>query len=166
MQTDRKTPSFESPKVEGDAGRKDRPATDAFHRLGEDLGELREYVSFFISAKLDALKLSMMKVVILAGLGLLALIAATALTATAVVLLFTGFADGLGILLGGRPWLGGVIVGVLVLGFMAGASVAVWKVWRKGSLKRTVQKYEERQHRQFARFGRDVSRPDGAAPKR
>jgi hypothetical protein len=163
MQTDRIFPTEETRQAgarpAGTDG-KDRPATGAFRRLGDDLGELREYVSYFLATQVDALRHSATKIAILAGLGFFGLVAAVTLTAVGVVLLFTGFADGLGVLVGGRPWLGNLIVGAVVLALLGGGLGAVWVIWKKGSLRKTIQKYEERQNRQRARYGRSVSHPD------
>src|SRR5204863_5692107 len=82
----------------------DAPA-EALKDFRKRLGELGEYVSYYFAAKSDAFKLSLKNAVVYAALGVVGLIAAGALLVTAVVLLCTGIAGGLGRLFGERYWL-------------------------------------------------------------
>src|SRR5829696_4367577 len=61
--------------------------TEALRGVGERFGELAEYISYFIAAKTDGLKVSMRNVAVMAALGVIGLIAAGAMVVSAVVLL-------------------------------------------------------------------------------
>jgi hypothetical protein len=133
-------------------------AADAFHDATARLVEIREYVSFYLAAKADALKLSVRSAVFYAVLGVVGLIAASAAVVVAVTLLLIGIAHGLGALFGGHLWLGDLIVGIVILGVIAlGAKMAVSKVFGSSRTK-TVEKYESRKRVQRNRFGHDLNR--------
>src|SRR5215208_4014176 len=80
----------------------DEAPTEAFRAVGARFGELAEYISYFIAAKTDGLKLSVRNMVVMAVLGVVVLIAAGALVVSAVVLLCWGIAMGLSSLFGDR----------------------------------------------------------------
>ncbi len=141
----------------------EKPASDAFRRLILQVGELREYVSYLVAARVDAIKASARKIAVLAALGVVGLVALVALVATSVVLLLTGFSEGLGILVGGRLWLGNLIIGLFFLVLLFGGGLVAMGYVKKVSRERTIRKYEERQGRQRARFGRDVTDQASAA---
>lgn len=145
------------PGVEsGGNGRVLPPPTDAFRQLGGLASELREYLSYFLAAKVDGFRLSIRSAGIYAALGVLGFVAVSALIATSVVLLLVGTATGLGWLFGGRLWLGSVVVALLVLGaFGLGGYLALSRLNRNFRTK-TVEKYEHRQEWQRGQFGRDV----------
>src|SRR4051794_1909842 len=84
----------------------DESPSQAFHHAQMRLSELAEYVGYFISAKVDGIKLTVRNVAIFAALGIVGLIAAGGMVVTSVVLLCYGIARGLGVLFGGRIWLG------------------------------------------------------------
>src|SRR4051812_12791202 len=65
----------------------EHPVNDAFRRLKKYLDELKEEISFYLAARSDALKFTLKKVGIYAGLGVVGLIAAAAIVVTACVLL-------------------------------------------------------------------------------
>jgi hypothetical protein len=85
-----------------------------------------------------------------------AAVAGLAFVFCTVWLLLSGIAGGLGELLGDRPWLGGIIVSVVIL--IVGG-LACWIVYRRvksAGLKSIRRRYEKRQAKQRARFGREV----------
>jgi hypothetical protein len=130
---------------------------EAIRRLGRLIAEFREYLSYFLSAKVDSAKASVRRVFILTGLGVIGLIAGTAVIGTAVALLLVGAAWGLGILLGHQLWLGALLVGAVLLGGMVlGAYLMLRRVTRS-SRQTMVQKYEHRQNWERDRFGRSVA---------
>jgi uncharacterized membrane protein YdfJ with MMPL/SSD domain len=124
--------------------------------IGRRLGELGEYLSYYLSAKSDGIKLTLKNVAVYAALGVVGLIAAGALVVTAVVLLCMGIAQGLGALFGHHLWVGYLVTGLLLLGGL-GAAVYFGMSFMVGkSRKATVHRYEARQRKQRAEFGQDV----------
>jgi hypothetical protein len=132
-------------------------AAAAFRDAMARVAEIREYISFYLAARADAFKLSVRSAVFYAILGVIGLIAASAAIVVAVSLLLIGISHGLGAAMGGRWWLGDLVVGVVVLGLIAlMAKAAVSKVFGL-SRKQTVEKYESRKRDQRTQFGHDIS---------
>lgn len=150
-------------KTEGSSARSSNggdPAPEtagaAFSDAAARLGEVREYVAYYIAAKMDAVKGTVRNVVLYAILGVLALLAGAAAVIVSVALFLIGAAHGIGAALGDRPWLGELIVSVVVLGvIVVGAWLGVSMV-TKSSRKKTVEKYESRKREQLSRFGHDL----------
>jgi len=129
---------------------------EAFKVAMEHVGELKEYASLYVAAKMDSLKLSVRNLVLYAVLGVLGLVAGTALLVMAVVQLLSGLAGVIAAGLGGRMWAGNLIVGfVLLVGTFVGAWLMVRKMFNS-SRKRTVERYERRLQRQRVDFGADA----------
>lgn len=138
------------------AGNGHGPA-EAFSGMGEKLGELKEFASYYLAAKLDAWKMSFRNLGVYAALGIVGLIAGSAIITTAAVLLLVGIALGIGkIFEPDQPWVGALIVGVVVLGGLAAGIISGMKWLTNTSRKRTVEKYENRQRDQRIYFGEDV----------
>ena len=129
---------------------------DAFRDVGARLGELKEFASYYVAAKLDSYKVSIRNLGVYAALGIVGLIAGGTIISTAAVLLLVGLAWGLGKLLGGQLWLGALIVGLLVLGGVAAGIILFMKKLTNSSRKALVEKYENRQRDQRIFFGEDV----------
>ncbi len=134
---------------------------DAVRESGRSFAELAQYIGYLVSAKIDQLKLTARSIVIYAVLVVLAAVGAATVLVVAVVLLFIGAADGLGTLLGGRNWLGDLIVGVVVLGAIALTFQAFLGKFNTASRRRTMGKYAERRKQQREQFGRDVAERAG-----
>jgi hypothetical protein len=130
---------------------------EAFERLLKQIAELREYVTYFVSAKTDSIKLSVQQISMWVVLGLVGVIAICSLVATIVVLLLTGVAEGLTVLFNGRVWLGNIVASLLTVAILGLGSFIWVRRWRKSSQMRTVQRYEQQQREQQAAFGRSVS---------
>jgi hypothetical protein len=154
-----------APKVDPtphENGRPEEPVTDAqapaahFKAAQRRLEELKEYASYYVSAKLDAMKLSVTRAVLIAAMGVVGLLAGTTLVVTAVVLACMGLAGALSALFGHRPWLGNLVTGVILL--MAVGAVAFFGIRRMtgASRERTLKKYAARKQQQRAKFGEDV----------
>jgi hypothetical protein len=138
---------------------------EALGRVGSLIAEYKEYLSYYLATKADGAKLSIRNIGVYAGLGVVGLIAASAVITTAVVLLLAGAAVGLGRLLWDQLWLGSLIVGLLVLGGICTGVYVGLKRFTGASRKRTVEKYEQRQNWQYGQFGRSV-REQAAAGQR
>jgi hypothetical protein len=132
-------------------------APEAFDRLLKQITELREYVTYFVSAKTDSVKLSVQQAIMWVALGFVGLIALGSVVVTVMVLLLTGLAEGLAVAFGGRIWLGNIVAGLLTLAILGGGGFIWVRKWRKSSHIRTVQRYEQQQRQQQATFGHSVS---------
>ncbi len=133
------------------------PGTRAVNHFRRSLDELKEQFSFYVAAKSDGLKYTAKKIGIYAGLGVVGLIAASAIVVTAGVLLLAGLADAINRLCGTGPWLGDLIVAVLVFGGIGLAAMIALKKIFNSSKKQTVERYEQRKRQQRAKFGQSVS---------
>jgi len=132
-------------------------AAEALRGVSEKLGEIGEYVGYFISAKLDGLKVTARNIGVYAVLGIVGLIALSTVVTTAVVMLLVGLAMAIGKAFDpDQFWVGALIVSVVVLGGLAGAVIFGLKKLSNTSRSALVRKYEERQRQQRVRFGRDV----------
>jgi len=143
----------------------DQPGAEAdpVARLRLQLDELQAYVRQQWVARTDRALLGLRRLALLAFLGSVALVAVAAWIVTAVVLFLKGATDGLGILLAGRVWLAGLIVGAAALTLVAVGAVVAYAVWAAVSKRRTRIKYEHRQHEQRRRYGRSAQ--DRGSPK-
>jgi hypothetical protein len=131
------------------------PAVDAVAKISGSVGELKEYLSYLMAAKMDGVKSSIRNVGLYAAIGMVGLIVGGAILATAGVLLVVGIAQALGALFN-RMWLGNLVTAVLFLGLLG---VGVWlmmskvtKSWRNATWK----KYEDRKREQRKQYGHDV----------
>lgn len=130
---------------------------DALSAVFKQLAEAIEYLAYMLATQVDRVKLKIRNIVLMAVLGVIGAAAAMALVVCTVWLLLSGIAGGLGeLVFGDRPWLGGIVVSVVIL--LAGA-LAGWIVYRrvqKSGLKATRDRYQKRQAEQRTRFGREV----------
>jgi hypothetical protein len=140
----------------GDVDPRELPPTDAVKHSLHAFAELREYFSYFVAAKLDGIKLSLRRAGIFAALGIVALLAGSALVVTAVVMVCAGLAQLIAQALDGRAWAGNLIVGLGVLLLVGGGTWFGMSFLTGKSRKWTVKKYELRRTRQRADFGHDV----------
>jgi hypothetical protein len=132
-----------------------RPADairDAFFRLGE----LRDFLLYYISAKVDAIKMTARRAAILAALGLIAAVSGATVIVVSVVLLLRGIANALGTLFPNYPWLGEIIVGVVFLAIPVISILIGMRVLTRTFKTLTVQKYESRQRQQREQYGHSV----------
>jgi arginine exporter protein ArgO len=85
------------------------------------------------------------------------LIALAGLLVTSLVLLLDGAATGLGLLFGGRLWLGHIVVGGGVLVLLALGMFIGVRTWQSRSRRQKVQQYDERQLQQRTTYGHSVA---------
>lgn len=139
----------------------DEAPADALKEAMHALGELREYVGYFVAAKLDGIKVTLRRVGVLAAVGVIGLLAGGAIVATAAVLFCVGLAQAVATFFAHengvpRTWLGNLIVGLLLLLVIGGGAWYMMSRLTGSSRKVTVKKYELRRQRQRADFGHDV----------
>jgi hypothetical protein len=139
----------------GDPGPAESPATSAARAIPGYIAELSAYATYWLAAKLDAIKLGVRNVAVYAALGVVGVIAAGAVVVTAVVLLLAGLARLLDTVTH-TVWAGDLIVGVVVLAGLALGIYAGVNKFMGVSRKKTEQKYESKRIDQRDRYGRDV----------
>lgn len=145
---------FDGGQPVADTGNPGPSPGESFRESLRQFGEIREYAAYYVAAKIDALRLGIRNIIVLAALGLIGLIAASAVIVTAVVLALLGIA---GALTGLMPaWAANLVIGVLVLLAVALGVLIVMSRLMKSSRRQTVEKYESRKHRQQTEFGHDV----------
>src|SRR4030095_12554802 len=138
-------------------GEQEPSPAEALRRLQQQVGELKEYLTHFVSAKIHRFVLSAAHVARWAVLGVVGLTAAVGLVVTAVVLVLVGAADGLALLFGGRWWLGALVVGGGILVLLALGIFIGMRTWQSRWRQQKVQQYDERQLKQHATFGHSVA---------
>ena len=143
--------------VPSDRPLKDETAVDALRDGLRAVQELLAYVRLLISAKLDRAKLSAMMLLLYAVLGVFGAAAGVTVVVTAVVLLLVGAAHGIGALLGGRDWLGDLIVGFVLLAVLTLSITSFLERFVVASRKRTEQKYKSKHSQERQEFGHDVN---------
>lgn len=131
------------------------PPTDHLKDAAARLGEIKDYATYYLSAKVDSYKSSAKSLVLYAALGLLGGVAGVALLATAGVLVVRGIAEGLTLLIG-YAWVADLVTGVVLLGAVLGtAYVVIAKVLGKSRLA-TKRKYEDLKRQQLVKHGHNV----------
>jgi hypothetical protein len=152
-------PIMDEPRMKFDSGNghsSDEPPSEAFRDAMAQIGEAKEYLSHFVAAKVDGIKVAARSAAVWAALGVLGLLTGGAILVTAAVLLVIGMAQGVSALLKGHTWAGNLIVGFVLLAL---AGVGAWFGMKRlfdSSRKRTVDRYERRLQRQRVEFGHDA----------
>jgi hypothetical protein len=108
--------------------------------------ELAEGIRVYVESKIDLLKLTVWRGVVLTGIFIVAVLGAASVFVTAVVLLCMGVSDGISDLIGHR-WAGELATGLLVVGGGAAATFIYIRTTEKRSHRRTVEKYEALERR-------------------
>ena len=132
---------------------------EALKQASGRLGELKEYVSLLVAAKVDGLKLTFRKLVFYAILGIVAAVIGAAMLVTAGVYVLSGLAGAIGALFPERYgwWAGQLIVGILVVGGTLVGVMLLTKSLTGSSRKRTIEKYENRKRDERNLNGHDVA---------
>lgn len=129
---------------------------DAMKDLSRQVGELRSHLAYFVSAKLDGVKVSVRNAGIYAALGIIGLIGIGGMVVTAVVLLLGGLAGAVSAMFGASVWLGELLVGVLVLALIGVGTWLGLSRLTKRFRENMVDKYERKCNEQRSEFGHDV----------
>jgi len=122
----------------------------AFGEAMSQLGELKQYAAQFVAAKIDLAKLSLRRAIILAALGIVALLAGAAMIFTLVFLLFSGLAGIIAAAFGGRTWAGDLIVSAGFLLALAGVAWLGLHRISRAQRDATAKRYERRHAHQRA----------------
>jgi hypothetical protein len=125
--------------------------------------KLREFAAYYVATRLDAIKLTVRRLGIAAGLMIISMIGVLAIIVTAVVLVMRGIAGGLAELFPRYPWLGDLIAGVVFLIASVLVVMIAMRAMTRTFKSFTVHRYEARQRQQRQHFGSDV-RDDASAP--
>ncbi len=148
-------PGFEA-HAEAAAGR--CAGSSSLGDVEAQFSELLAYVAYYLAAERDLakwrLRAVVWRVVLLLGAGL----AAVSVVVTAAVFVVHGSAQGLGVLLGDRPWAGELIVGLGVFLTLAVSRSLAFSRVRRRWREKIMAKYETYRQRQRAVFGHDVER--------
>lgn len=127
----------------------------AFAEVGQRLGEAWLFLQYYIQTRLDLIKLSIRRLVLMAVLGVVGLLAGGAMVVAAGVLVVVGVAHLIGYFTG-YYWLGDLITGAALLaGVAVVAYLAIGWVTRT-SRTATVSEYERRLRQQREHYGTDV----------
>jgi len=138
---------------------------DSLKSAGRYFAEFQAFLGHYLSAKADLLKLSVRKIVMMVALGVVGLIIGGAALATAGVMLLVGLANAIGAIFEpDKPWVGQLIVSVLVIGGVIAMIMMVTRKMTGASKARTVAKYEAKRADQRAHFGEDVAQRASQAP--
>ena len=130
----------------------DRTATPPIAAL---LSELKDTLSYLISAKVDRAKASVRQILLYAVLGVAAALIGGTTVIVATVLLLKGLADSISAGVG-KPWAGDLIVGVVILAGGMAAILVFIRMMSARSRRQTELKYTAWQKRQRAKYGNDV----------
>lgn len=135
----------------------DHAPAEALKHLGARISELGEYISYYLSAKVDGIKVTFRNLGIMAALGVVGLLAAGGFIVTLMVMLLRGIAGAIGAIFNpDRMWAGELITSILFLGLLAAGVIIGMKKLTKGSRERTAKKYAARQQQERSKFGTDV----------
>lgn len=143
-------------EVPANAAQPELTEREGLKLLLEQFQELREYISYYAAARTDSVKRSVRDAIWRTVPAALGFVAVGGLIVMASWFVLSGIAQGAGALFGDQAWIGTAITGVLALAGVGFGIFFATSKRRNASRRRTVQKYETRNARQRARFGRDV----------
>jgi hypothetical protein len=141
-----RTPTAEHPACPGEQ-------SVSHASLLRQVAEVHEYLIHYLEARKDKAQLTARRLIVITGIvGALA-VAWMAMILFAIMLLLTGVSEGVGIILGGRRWLGETLVGGGVLACLLFVTCVGILWWNHASRLRTIRKYERRQKIKRSKFG-------------
>lgn len=138
---------------EGSGARPGADPAESARQVVNLLKQLMDMASFWVATRLDRLKLKVIQLVIIAVCAIIALLVALVAVIVATVYVMNALAGLIAELAGHRPWVGYGVVGLLLLGFIAGGA---WIGYRKivASLGSSMaDKYASWRKTQSDRFG-------------
>lgn len=129
---------------------------EALRQALNEVQELKQYASQYLSAQADRFRLSVRKVIVAAVLGILALLVGISVVVVAVSLMLIGLSGAIATSLGGRVWAGHLIVGGGVLLVLALGSWLGVRMFFASSRTSTIKRYESRIAHQRQSHGHDA----------
>ncbi|HTW93635.1 MAG TPA: hypothetical protein VMD30_02500 [Tepidisphaeraceae bacterium] len=135
------TPRMSEPEERTDPTSEQSPS-GAADAAGRDVRQLLDYVSLFISAKIDAIRALGRSIALLAALGVAALIIGAGVLAAAGVMIVLAAARGFSELFG-MVWLGDLVAGLIFIILFAGGALIAYKVVTARAYRNTRAKYEK-----------------------
>jgi hypothetical protein len=142
------------------AGAENGPATDRadepspLEPLLANLAEVQEYLSLYLAAKADQWKVSIRRLVVAAAVGIGGGALLLTIPLVAAALLLNGCAEAIGVLAGGRSWVGQLVVGGGVILATCGIDAAVVLLWFRSARRTTKRKYEHQHQVQQTKLRR------------
>ena len=141
----------------GASGGTEPSPSDAFKEAASRFAEVKEYAGYYVGAKVDSIKVTLRNVAVYAALGLVGGIVGVAVLIAATVMLLNGLAGAIGAFFDpDKPWVGNLVVGLLIVGGAAAAVIFGLKSITGSSRKRTIEKYENRKRDERSIYGHDV----------
>jgi hypothetical protein len=132
-----------------------RPSSAPLADAAANLREIPDYLEYWLTAKLNQFRLWIRKLRRAVYLSFLLLIAVATAVAASVFLLCRGVAEALGALVG-RPWLGDLLTGTVLLMVLALAVPFAMARAARISKLNTFAAYERRRRRHREKHGTDV----------
>ena len=124
-----------------------------------NLVEIQEYLSLYLAARADLLKVSARRMIVAAAVAFAGGVLLLAIPIIAAVLLLNGCAEAIGTMAGGRLWVGQVVIGGGVILATCGIDAACVLLWFRSARRATKRKYEHQHQVQEAKFHRRATEP-------
>lgn len=125
----------------------------AIERLVAEFGLLRDQVIIYLLARQDQFKLRVRRMVLVAGIGLLAMVSLATVLVASAAMIVAGIARGLGELFG-QLWLGQMVTGIGILGLCGlgiyGFVYRLIRVSRSSTANRYAELYQQQLDRRRA----------------
>jgi hypothetical protein len=125
----------------------------AIERLVAEVGLLRDQATIYLLARQDQFKLRVRRLVLVAGIGLLAMISLATVLVASAAMIVAGIARGLGELFG-QLWLGQMVTGIGILGLCGlgiyGFVHRLIRISRSSTANRYAELYQQQLDRRRA----------------
>jgi hypothetical protein len=114
--------------------------------------EIGSHVGTLIEVRTDRARAAAQRAMLVVAIAVLALIALGTIVVSASIRIVSGIAASFSEAFGGRPWIGDLLGGSLVLALIALSTACAWKLWTRARWKRLEAKYAQRRRRHVERF--------------
>jgi hypothetical protein len=127
-----------------------------FRSVVQDARALYAYAIHYLAAQLDAAGARVRRIVLWTLAAIVTAVAGLTAIIVAVVMVLTGLARGVGLLLGGEDWAGLLVIGTGILGLIAAAGYFSIRAWSHRRAQTTRERYERRREKERSEFGTDT----------
>jgi len=127
-----------------------------FRSVMQDARALYVYATHYLAARVDAAGAHLRRIVLWMLAAIATAVAGLTAIIVAVVMVLTGLARGMSLLLGGEDWAGPLVIGGGILGLIAAAGYFSVRAWSHRWAQTTRKKYERRREKQRSEFGSDT----------